>query len=141
MTNTISIVANDADRQACFDIRTTVFVEEQNVPPELELDELEDVCVHFLARVNDIPMGTARLLDKGYAKVQRVAVLKDARGTGIGSDLMLAILDYAKANGFTESRLDAQTSAITFYEKLGYAATGPEFDDAGIPHRLMIKQL
>ena len=141
MTNTITIVDTPQDRQACYDIRTTVFVNEQNVPPELELDDLEDACVHFLARVNGVPMGTARLLDKGYAKVQRVAVLRDARGTGIGRDLMNAMLEYAAANGFTESRLDAQLTAIPFYEKLGYEATGPEFDDAGIQHRLMIKAL
>ena len=141
MTNTITIADTPQDRQACYDIRTTVFVNEQNVPPELELDDLEDACVHFLARVNGVPMGTARLLDKGYAKVQRVAVLRDARGTGIGRDLMNAMLDYAAANGFTESRLDAQLTAIPFYEKLGYEATGPEFDDAGIQHRLMIRAL
>ena len=141
MTHKITVVDTPEDRQACYDIRTTVFVGEQNVPPELELDELEDTCVHFLARIDGVPMGTARLLDRGYAKIQRVAVHKPARGTGLGRDLMLGVLAYAAQHGFTESRLDAQVSAIRFYEKLGYVATGPEFDDAGIPHRLMIKTL
>lgn len=137
----ISVVTSAQDREACYAIRTTVFVEEQNVPPELELDELEDQCVHFLARENGVPSGTARLLDRGYAKVQRVAVITSARGTGLGRRLMEAVLDHAKAVGFTEARLDAQVSAIAFYERLGFVAEGPEFDDAGIAHRLMTKAL
>lgn len=137
----ISVVTSAQDCEACYAIRTTVFVEEQNVPPELELDELEDQCVHFLARENGVPSGTARLLDRGYAKVQRVAVITSARGTGLGRRLMEAVLDHAKAVGFTEARLDAQVSAIAFYERLGFVAEGPEFDDAGIAHRLMTKAL
>ncbi len=137
----ITVVTTAEDRQACYDIRTTVFVQEQNVPPELELDELEDQCVHFLARENGVPLGTARLLDRGYAKVQRVAIMRDARGTGLGRRLMGAVLAHAKGAGFTEARLDAQVSAIAFYERLGFVAEGPEFDDAGIAHRLMKKGL
>lgn len=137
----ISVVTSAQDREACYAIRTTVFVQEQNVPPELELDALEDQCVHFLARENGVPLGTARLLDRGYAKVQRVAVVKSARGTGLGRRLMEAVLGHAKAAGFTEARLDAQVSAIAFYERLGFVAEGPEFDDAGIAHRLMTKAL
>ena len=137
----ITIVTTAADRQACYDIRTTVFVGEQNVPPELELDDLEDQCTHFLARLDGVPMATARLLDRGYAKVQRVAVMKEARGTGLGKRVMEVLLDHARDKGFTEARLDAQVGAIPFYEKLGFTAEGPEFDDAGIPHRLMTKPL
>lgn len=137
----ISVVTTSEDRQACYDIRTTVFVGEQNVPAELELDDLEDACVHFLARENGVPLGTARLHDRGYAKVQRVAVMKGARGTGLGRRLMEAVLDHARTAGFTEARLDAQVTAIAFYERLGFTAEGPEFDDAGIAHRLMTKSL
>ena len=137
----ITVVSSTEDRQACYAIRTAVFVEEQKVPAELELDDLEDRCVHFLARENGVPSGTARLLDRGYAKVQRVAVVKAARGTGLGRRLMEAVLDHATAAGFTEARLDAQVSAIAFYERLGFVAEGPEFDDAGIAHRLMTKAL
>ncbi len=134
----ITIVTTPADRHACFDIRTEVFVDEQKVPRDLELDDLEDHCIHFLATVDGVPMATARLLDRGYAKIQRVAVRKPARGTGLGRDIMLAVLAHAREAGFAQARLDAQVSAIAFYERLGFTAEGPVFDDAGIPHRLMV---
>lgn len=134
-------IATADERQLCYDIRTKVFVDEQNVPLDLEIDEHEDECVHFIARIGGEPMGTARLMDKGYAKLQRIAVSKDARGTGLGRALLQAMLDRAMELGKSEARLDAQVYAIPFYEKLGFKAEGPEFDDAGIPHRLMRKKL
>ena len=137
----ITVVTTEKDRQACYDIRTAVFVVEQNVPFQLELDELEDECVHFLATIDGVPMATARIHDRGYAKVQRVAVMKEARGTGLGKKLMEFILDHAREQDFFEARLDAQVVAIPFYEKLGFEAHGPVFDDAGIDHRAMTLKL
>ena len=142
MSATISVVQTPDDFEACCDIRKTVFVEEQAVPLELEMDEYDETATHFLLRDGDTPLATARLLDKhGLAKIGRVAVLQEARGRGLGLLLMRAVLDEARRQGFTESVLDSQTYAIPFYERLGFVAEGAEFDDAGIPHYLMRRRL
>ena len=139
----ITITQTSAEREQCYDIRKAVFVEEQAVPLELEMDEYDDVAVHFLMRdAAGIPLATARLLDKhGLAKIGRVAVLKGQRGQGVGLELMRFVIDEAKRRGFTEAVLDSQTYAIPFYERLGFVAEGDEFDDAGIPHFLMRRTL
>jgi predicted GNAT family N-acyltransferase len=143
MPNTIIITRTPAEREQCYDIRKVVFVEEQAVPLELEMDEYDDVAIHFLMRdAEGTPLATARLLDKhGLAKIGRVAVLKDARGLGLGLELMQFVLDEARRRGFAEAVLDSQTYAIPFYERLGFTAEGEEFDDAGIPHFLMRRKL
>ena len=142
MSVSIKIVESPEEFDQCFRIRTIVFVEEQEVPLELEMDEYDAVATHFLLREGETPLATARLVDKhGLAKIGRVAVLKEARGRGLGLLLMQAVIDEAKHRGFTESVLDAQTYAVPFYARLGYVAEGEEFDDAGIPHLLMRRKL
>ena len=142
MSVSIKIVQTPEEFDRCFGIRTTVFVEEQEVPLELEMDEYDAIATHFLLRDGETPLATARLLDKhGLAKIGRVAVLKEARGRGLGLLLMQAVIEEAKRRGFTESVLDAQTYAVPFYARLGYIAEGDEFDDAGIPHFLMRRKL
>lgn len=142
MDLTIKIVQTPEEFDCCFAIRTTVFVEEQEVPLELEMDEYDAIATHFLLRDGETPLATARLLDKhGLAKIGRVAVLKEARGQGLGLLLMSAVIEEALRRGFEESVLDAQTYAIPFYARLGYVAEGEEFDDAGIPHFLMRRKL
>lgn len=143
MHYSIIITGTPAEREACYDIRKAVFVQEQAVPLELELDEYDAAAVHFLLRdAAQTSLATARLLDKhGLAKIGRVAVLKEARGRGLGLALMQFVLDEARRRGFTEAILDSQTYAIPFYERLGFAAEGDEFDDAGIPHFLMRRTL
>ena len=131
-----------ADFPACAAIRRRVFIEEQNVPEALELDDLDATAVHLLATQDGRPVGTARLLIEGEtAKIGRVALLPEARGTGAGAALMRAALDELRARGVRAAKLGAQTYAIGFYEKLGFTACGPEYDDAGIPHRDMSRDL
>ena len=126
------------DFPACAAIRRRVFIEEQNVPEDLELDDLDATAVHLLATQGGCPVGTARLLIEGdAAKIGRVALLPEARGTGAGAALMRAALHELRARGVRTAKLGAQTHAIGFYEKLGFTAYGPEYDDAGIPHRDM----
>ncbi|SDK69318.1 GNAT family N-acetyltransferase [Paracoccus chinensis] len=126
------------DFPACAAIRRRVFIEEQNVPEELELDDLDATAVHLLATQDGRPVGTARLLIEGEtAKIGRVAILPELRGTGAGAALMRAALDELRARGVTMAKLGAQTHAIGFYERLGFTVYGPEYDDAGIPHRDM----
>lgn len=139
----IILCETDAQRNACYAIRRAVFIDEQNVPEEEEWDDFEDACDHFLMLDDTGSIGTARLRDyKGKAKIERVAILKEARGTGAGLALMDHLLAYIEEkNAFTEVVLGAQISALGFYEKCGFEAYGDEFDDAGIPHRMMQRSL
>lgn len=134
----IAIATMPKERAACFAVREAVFMGEQAVSAAEEWDGLDDACTHFLAGGASDPAGCARLLPKGdAAKVQRVAVMPAYRGAGLGRLIMLAVLDHARGAGFAQVILDSQTHAVAFYERLGFTAHGPEFDDAGIPHRSM----
>lgn len=124
-------------------IRYKVFVEEQNVPAEIEIDELEDKCHHLVLYENQNPIGTARIYHRGDGiyKIQRVAILKKYRNQGMGAQLMKECEFKIKKLRGTKMTLGAQLHALPFYEKLGYIAEGKEFMDAGIPHREMTKTL
>jgi len=129
-----------AMRAAAVPVRHAVFVDEQKVPAEIELDALDPLSLHALAfdgagRV----LGTGRLLPDGH--IGRMAVLRQARGNGVGSALLAALMQAARARGDREVALSAQTHAIAFYERFGFVAEGEEYDDAGIPHRLMRRVL
>jgi predicted GNAT family N-acyltransferase len=129
----------DAAFERCIEIRLEVFVDEQNVPLEEERDEYDAAALHFLATEDDVALATARVILKNAgatAKIGRVAVRKPARGRGIGAALIRHIENEVPA---VEYLLDAQSHALAFYERLGYAAFGDEFLDAGIPHFHMRK--
>lgn len=123
------------DREILSEIRRRVFIEEQNVPEDLEWDDADEDAQHWLAFDNNAPVGTARLLRNGH--IGRMAVLNRARHRGIGTQLLRTILDAATQQQLREVYLHAQTHALPFYEKLGFVAEGPEFLDANIPHRTM----
>ncbi len=135
-------IAETADEiAACLAIRRAVFVAEQNVPEALEQDEHDaGGATHFLALLDGVATGTGRLRIIGEpttrkGKIQRVAVLKPARGTGLGVALMNAMRAHVEAVGQVGIiTLGAQTHATGFYERLGYRPHGDVFDDAGIPH-------
>lgn len=117
-------------------VREAVFVREQQVPLELEWDGLDAEAVHVLAEDGEGgPIGTGRMLEDGH--IGRIAVLPEWRGRGVGRALMAALLEIARRRGLDRVHLSAQTEAIGFYEMLGFTAHGPEFMDAGIPHRHM----
>jgi len=134
------IVSNEQELQDAYYVRKTVFVEEQNVPVEEELDEHEGSATHFVLYegANPIGAGRFRVLD-GIGKVERICVLMDYRGTGAGNVVMNAIEQHAKGLGLSSLKLNAQTQAIPFYSKLGYEVVSEEFLDAGIPHKTMKK--
>ena len=139
-------VTTAEEREAIFALRMQVFVEEQGVPPEEELDLYDMTATHLLARRFDVPseiVGTARLIDKGagQAVVGRVAVHRDYRGLGVGALLMRYAETVALAQGFARLDLGAQCYAIPFYEKLGYTAEGDIYLDCAIEHRHMYKIL
>lgn len=134
----IILAETAAEREMCFALRRAVFMAEQGVTPADEWDGLEDDCHHFLAVDGKLPLATARLRPIGSsAKLQRVAVARSHRGAGLGDRMLRHVLDFSRARGFEAVTLEAQTDAIPFYEKLGFVAHGPEFDDAGIAHRRM----
>jgi predicted GNAT family N-acyltransferase len=121
-------------------VRRAVFVDEQRVPEEIEIDEFDPPSLHALAVDADGgAIGTGRLLPDGH--IGRMAVLKPWRGRGVGASLLRALVDAARLRGDREVVLSAQTHAIPFYERFGFAAEGDEYDDAGIPHRLMRRRL
>ncbi len=136
-------ITETRDIALCLRLRRLVFIEEQGVSEADELDSLDAQAVHLLARLKDEAVGSARLLTYGpTGKIDRVCVLQQARGKGIGAALILAALDRFRAMpGVTRATLGAQTHALTFYGALGFAAEGPVYDDAGIPHRDMVRRL
>lgn len=132
----VRILSWDAARTAASRIRLVVFVEEQNVPPELEMDEMDAHCDHALAYdAAGNAVATGRLLPDGH--IGRMAVLREQRGSGAGRAVLLALLERARSRGMPEAILSAQTHALGFYERAGFTAVGPEFMEAGIPHREM----
>lgn len=143
MSLDVKKIDSDTELEQAFDIRREVFVQEQGVPVEMEIDEEENNSIHFLAKLDGKPIGTCRMrwYKPQVAKAERVAVVSDGRGTGAGRELMLALEEYARKEGALKIILSAQTHAIPFYEKLGYQAEGEIYQDAGIDHRDMQKNL
>jgi predicted GNAT family N-acyltransferase len=137
---TVQAVDWKAHREALHAIRRTVFIAEQNVPEELEWDEIDAHCRHVMALApGGAPIGTGRLLPDGH--IGRMAVLKEWRGRGVGSAILDTLLALARRAGFETVRLHAQTYAVGFYAKHGFTAIGEEFMEAGIPHREMAMKL
>jgi predicted GNAT family N-acyltransferase len=142
----ITITTVEEMAEALF-VRRRVFIEEQSVPEEEEIDAHDadpaqvSSAVHVLGRLSGAPVATGRLLVEyppGHnAHVGRVAVLGAHRGRGFGREIMLALHALARGRGFPGITLAAQVHAIPFYERLGYVVRGPLFLDAGIEHRWM----
>ncbi len=151
-------VAGGRDLPGCRAVRRAVFVVEQRISEEEEMDAYDVHAVHLLATGPDgLPIGTVRFLhgaparrkyaargvdDDSTAVLGRLAVGKPARGTGLGAALVRAVHDEARGMGLTGVYLESQTHALGFYERLGYTAHGPEFEEgSGIPHRAMRRAL
>jgi len=136
----IVIVRDARQRQDAFRVRIAVFVEEQGIPREEELDDLDDVAIHCVGYVDGAPVAAGRLvLADGYGKIGRMAVLSKHRGTGLGAQILAALEAEGAARGIREFRLSAQLSARGFYDRLGYAPVGDVYDEVGIPHVAMTK--
>jgi len=129
----------EVSKQA-YAIRQKVFIEEQGVPQDLELDEFDPTAWHALAFWRDQCIGTGRLIgvDKNAGQIGRMAVLADFRGQGFGTAILMKLIDQAAALGISTLTLHSQVYAIPFYEKFGFIAQGPIYEEAGIPHRNMI---
>jgi predicted GNAT family N-acyltransferase len=124
------------DYEALRAVRDPVFVDEQKVPIEDEIDAFDPLSKHVIARdADDRPIGTGRLSPERL--IGRMAVVREWRGRGVGEALLAALLDQARALGYPAVELHAQSHAIAFYEKFGFEAYGEEFDECGILHRMM----
>ena len=120
-------------------IRFTVFVEEQGVPREIELDEQDAASIHVIAYEGSHAVGTARLLPDGH--IGRMAVLKAWRNRGIGALMLRSLIQRAKERGDREVVLSAQIHAVPFYRANGFVEEGAEYLEAGIRHQAMKRRL
>lgn len=136
LSDTEIIVTNFAEnRDQIFRIRKTVFVIEQSVPEDIEMDDLDAEAKHVLAFVDGVPVGTGRITAEG--RIGRMAVLREYRGRGVGRDILLALVDIGRRYSVDRLCLSAQCHAIPFYERMGFVAQGDVYEEAGIPHRWM----
>ncbi len=129
-------------------VRREVFIDEQGVPEDREIDGKDAEATHFVAYDGEKPIGVARLRGddedsntNDTAKIERVAVVESHRKEGTGRELMNVVEETASSAGYDEIVLHAQLPVVEFYTRLGYEATGDPFEDAGIPHRKMVKSL
>ncbi|WP_342566901.1 GNAT family N-acetyltransferase [Psychrobacillus sp. FSL K6-4046] len=137
------IVETEKEYEDAIHIRRKVFVEEQDVPLHLELDEYDMKSTHFVAYDGDTPFGAGRIriAEPHVGKVERVCILPKYRGKHLGNLMMDCMEKYALDHQFKKLKLNAQSQALPFYEKRGYTITSPEFLEANIPHRAMEKEL
>ena len=132
-------VSSSKELEKAFAIRVRVFVREQKVPEEIELDRDDGRAAHFLAFSGKNAVGTARVvMRRGNAKIGRMAVLKSYRRRGVGKKLLRYAIALARRHRTQKIYLHAQVPVIGFYETMGFRCVGPVFDEAGIPHRKMI---
>jgi predicted GNAT family N-acyltransferase len=134
---TVRIADFAADEPALRSVRFAVFVDEQRVPADVEIDDRDPLCVHVLALDGDVPVGTGRV----DIEIGRVAVVPGMRRRGVGTLVMERLHAIAAELGLARVWCHAQTAALPFYEGLGYRATGSIFDEADIPHVRMERPL
>lgn len=135
-------VASEAELNTVYDIRKKVFVEEQHVPLDIEIDALENEAVHFICYYEGNAVGASRLrFEESYGKLERICVLEPYRKLSLGKKIIEKMEEKIKNMGYSTAKLSAQTHAIAFYQALGYQITSEEYMDAGIPHKTMIKPL
>jgi predicted GNAT family N-acyltransferase len=138
----IRLVSNKQEKDDAFHVRRVVFVEEQKVPEELEIDEDDQTAIHLVGYEKNQPVAAARLrFIDGYGKLERICVMKDYRGNSFGKQIILFMEEIIKEHDRDQAKLNAQTHAEDFYQSLHYVTVSDQFMDAGIPHVTMIKRL
>ncbi len=136
-------IESAADMERAWAIRRRVFIEEQNVPEEIEMDADDAHAFHALAILDGVAIGCGRMLehDSTEVKIGRMAVLQEYRKTGVGAHILRFLIDSARMRGFRKAILHAQLTAEGFYLKEGFTPVGGVFDEAGIAHRKMERDL
>ena len=137
----VNNIEKPSDKKKAFEIRYLVFCKEQKVSKKIEFDGLDQFCNHYLAKINELPIGTARVREqkKGIFKIERMAVLKRYRKKGVGKAIIKKILKhYLNLNNMNKLILNSQIEAKDFYKKFGFVEIGKEFIEANIRHQKMI---
>ena len=137
----VNNIVNSSDKKKAFEIRDLVFCKEQKVSKKIEFDGLDEFSDHYLAIINELPVGTARIREekKGTFKIERMAVLKRHRKKGVGKAIIKKILKhYLNLNNINKLILNSQIEAKDFYKKFGFVEVGKEFVEANIKHQKMI---
>ena len=145
MSSRVKVIAieSPSDMERAWAIRRTVFIEEQRVPEEIEMDAGDAHAFHALALLDGEAVGCGRMVGHGEKeiKIGRMAVLRHLRGRGIGRDILRFLIEQARARGDRKAILHAQVTAEGFYLKEGFTPVGDIFDEAGIAHRQMERAL
>ena len=141
----IKPVKNEAEWQMARAIRQQVFVEEQACPPEEEWDTYDASSRHFIGICQSRPVATARWRVVTWqgspaARLERFAILPDARGAGLGRELVAGIIQDAEAAGFSTHVIHAQAHLQSFYASFGFEPEGALFLEVGIPHVIMVRR-
>jgi predicted GNAT family N-acyltransferase len=131
----IELLPWESARELASPIRFEVFVREQRVPVEIELDDMDAQCIHAVAFLEELPVGTGRLLPDGH--IGRMAVLKSHRNRGVGAAMLKRLIEAARSRGDREVALSAQVHAVPFYRAHGFVEEGAEYEEAGIAHQAM----
>ena len=134
-----NVAFDSENEQSIRSIRESVFINEQSIAPEIEFDGLDSSAIHAVVTVDGKRVGTGRILSDGH--IGRIAIMRDFRGLGLGSKIVLSLIDEAKLSGYKRVYLGSQKQAIDFYTKLGFTPFGEEFIKAGIVHLSMEKTL
>lgn len=140
MSFDVIIVTTPRQREDAFAVRIAVFVEEQQIPREEELDDADDTAIHCVGYLAGTPIAAGRLvIGEGYGKIGRMAVLRQHRGEHYGARILESLEREGAARGLSEFRLSAQLSAKGFYDRAGYTPVGDIYNEVDIPHIAMIK--
>jgi predicted GNAT family N-acyltransferase len=136
-------IESAAGMERAWAIRRQVFIEEQNVPEEIEMDADDSHAFHALAILDGVAIGCGRMLEHGASEVKigRMAVLREFRNKGIGAHILRFLIESARTRGCRKAILHAQLTAEGFYLREGFSPVGGVFDEAGIAHRLMERDL
>ena len=142
----VKLVETEAELEGAINVRMRVFVVEQQIPPEEELDEADATATHAIALQGGRVVGTGRMLlvdgdDEGTCRIGRMAVDREWRRHGVGGQLLVFLEEQARRQGLTHCLLHAQEYVKAFYAGHGYAERGALFVEAGIPHVEMVKEL
>lgn len=138
----IKLAKTETAKNDALMIRKQVFVNEQNIPLSIELDEHDETAIHFVGYLDDIPISASRLrIIKNEGKLERISVLKQYRKNGYGKQMIQKMETHLQKLNIKQSTLNAQTEAKDFYKQLGYHIKSNPFIEANIPHVTMKKQL
>jgi len=134
-----NVIFNNKSKKQIRTVRENVFINEQGISPEIEFDGLDNSAIHAVLCIKGQAVGTGRILNDGH--IGRIAVISEFRNKGLGSKIVISLIDEAIKKGYKRVYLGAQKQAIDFYSKLGFTPFGETFIEAGIAHLSMEKIL